>query len=269
MNEAPLDFDRDVLHRSRSIPVVVDFWAPWCGPCKMLGPVIERLASEADGRWALVKVDTDAQPGLAEAYRIASLPTVKLFRDGAVVDEFSGFLPEAGIRRWLDRHLPSPATLELEKAAELIDDGDLAGARVLIEQSLAADPARAAAKLLLAEILLATDPQRALALLAEIPVEADEASHAQALRLLIEGTLRLDQGLPDHDARPRLEQALQAVRQRDWETALPAFTDVLERAPTYAEGLAADAGKAIFRYLGIRHPTAEKHYRRFSGALNA
>jgi putative thioredoxin len=263
------NFDRDVIERSRSVPVLVDFWAPWCGPCKMLAPILERLASEANGRWALVKVNTEEHPGLAEAFRISSIPNVKLFRDGVVADEFLGALPEVEIRKWIARHVPSPADVQLESAAEKIDEGDLAGARLILEQTLAADPHRAAAKLLLAEIVLGEDPVKACAVLDEIPLDADEATHAQALKFLATATQRTAESLPDGEPRARLAEGLAAIRQRDWETALTAFIDVIEQRRSYADDLAASCAKAIVRYLGVRHPIVDKHYRRLSGALNA
>jgi putative thioredoxin len=263
------DFDRDVLQRSRTVPVVVDFWAPWCGPCKMLGPVLEKLASEAGGRWELVKVDTDQHPGLAEAFNISSIPSVKLFRDASVVDQFLGLMPEPDIRRWLNGHLPSPADEQLHKAAELIDDGNLAGARELLEQALAADPHRAAAKLLLAEILLSDDPVKACAVIDEIPLDAEEAGHATALKVLAETAQRTSESLPEDELKPVIIDGLEAIRQRNWDAALAAFTLAIERKQGYADGLARNAGKAIFRYLGVRHPTAEKYFRRFSSAVNA
>lgn len=103
----PPFFQREVLDKSHDKPVVVDFWAPWCGPCRVLGPTIEKLARESGGRWRLVKVNTDGQPGLSQAYGVRGIPAVKLFVDGAVAGEFTGALPEAEVRRWLDAHLPA------------------------------------------------------------------------------------------------------------------------------------------------------------------
>lgn len=102
-----MHFEVDVLQRSESIPVVVDFWAAWCGPCRVLGPIIESLAADANGRWELVKVDTEAHPELMQRYRIQGIPAVKMFFKGEVIAEFTGALPAPQIQAWLDEHIPS------------------------------------------------------------------------------------------------------------------------------------------------------------------
>ena len=106
---AAIEFESAVLQRSREIPVVVDFWAPWCGPCRILGPVIEKLAAEAGNRWELVKLNTEEQPDIAREYGVRGIPNVKMFHGGEPIAEFVGALPEDEIRRWLDAYLPGEA----------------------------------------------------------------------------------------------------------------------------------------------------------------
>src|SRR5438093_1554379 len=116
MASEAVDFKREVIEASATQPVLVDFWAPWCGPCRVLGPVLEKLAGEANERWKLVKINTDANPELSQAFRISSIPTVMLFAGGKPVGQFMGAMPEAMVRQWLAEHVPSELT-------RLLDDG--------------------------------------------------------------------------------------------------------------------------------------------------
>lgn len=132
-------FMTEVVETSARVPVLVDFWAPWCGPCKQLMPILERLVQEYGGRFRLAKVNTDEQQELAQQLGIRSLPTVVLFKDRTSVDHFVGVVPEAQIRRLLDKHLPTSSDAPLERAQALKAKGDFSAARAIIDSALEND----------------------------------------------------------------------------------------------------------------------------------
>lgn len=141
-----------VVEASARTPVLVDFWAPWCAPCRQLVPVLDRLAKEYAGRFRLAKVNTDEQQELAQQIGIRSLPTVVLFKDRTSVDHFVGVAPEAQIRQMLDKHLPQAPDTPLQRAQALKDAGDFAGARTIMEGALARDPDNVDVQTQLAEL---------------------------------------------------------------------------------------------------------------------
>jgi len=133
------NFMQAVLEQSKSVPVLVDFWAAWCGPCKQLMPTLDRLAQDYGGRFILAKVNSDEEQALAGQLGVRSLPTVVLFKDGAVTDHFVGAVPEGQIRQFLDRHLPPADISPSEQARILKRAGDYSGARAVIEAALLKD----------------------------------------------------------------------------------------------------------------------------------
>ena len=259
------DFTREVLERSHTTPVLVDFWAPWCGPCRTLGPMLDRLAGAAGDRWALAKVNTEEMPDVASAYGVMSIPNVKLFKDGEVVDEFVGALPEGEIRRWLNLLLPAAPSPELVAARERAARGDTAGAITMLAGVLANDPANATARLALASLQLCTDPAAVERTLA--PLGEEFADRAEALRFLAGWLGRADH-LPAGAGRESFAAALAAVRAGDWDAALAADVEALRTQRVYAGGAARDLGRAIFIHVGILDPVCERHYRAFASAVN-
>jgi putative thioredoxin len=265
------DFQRDVIERSRTLPVVVDFWAAWCGPCRVLGPILERLEADAQGRWTLAKLDTEAHPDVAAEYAVMSIPNVKLFVDGEVVDEFLGAIPESEVRRWLAATLPSPHADAIVEARAQLARGAWADAAEALRAVVAAEPMNGEAALLLAEASLHLAPAEVAALVRPLESDPERADRAEAIGALARLILRAERpaDFPEGPARERMLEGLAAARAGDWAAALAALIGVLERSRDYADGAAREAGRAIFVLLGHDHPIVERFHRGFSSALHA
>jgi putative thioredoxin len=253
-------FDEEVFERSRAMPVLVDFWAPWCGPCRTLGPLLERLARSYDGRFALVKVNTETEPEIAGSFGVSSIPAVFVLRDGRVVDSFVGAQPEATVRAILDGVLPTPAD-EKRSEARALAPSDPARAEALYREALAIDPGLDAARIGLAELALAAGRlDEARALIAELnrrgylepEARAIEAkltigTHAAAAGTVAEARAALAEHPDDPRLQLRLAEALAAGG--EYAEALALCLALVERDRRQTGEIARQTMIAIFQVL--------------------
>ncbi len=263
------DFQKDVLEASYEKPVVVDFWAPWCGPCRIIGPVLERLAEEQQDRWKLVKVNTDIHQDVAMEYGIRGIPTVKLFVNGEVVDEFVGALPEPLIRQWLDSAIPDPTTEAVRNALSLWIEGKKEEAKKVVEAAEKETPEHPAIKIFHAFEQLETDPQAAKELVADIDIDSPLYPYAEAIRTFADlyAVAANPEELPDDPVKELYLEAIQALQQHDYDKALEKFIEVIRENRYYNEDSARIACLAIFGLLGEEHPIVKKHRPSFNSSL--
>jgi putative thioredoxin len=262
------NFEKEVLERSKSVPVVVDFWAPWCGPCQVLGPILERLAEERRGDFILAKLNVDENPELASAFRVQGIPAVKIFSDGALVDEFTGALPEEAVREVLAGIMPSEADRDAQAAAKLIAEGKRDEAKAIYEKTLVSEPNHDESLLGLARLLATEDVERALELLDRVAFTSparDEAEHLAA-RLKLrsagggnEAQLRSAVAADPENLDARFELAETLAAGEKYEDALKEFLEVLKRDRGFRDDSARKAMLDIFEVLGNEHPFTEKY----------
>ncbi len=274
------EFEAKVLIPAETVPVVVDFWAPWCEPCKVLKPMLEKLAEEYKGRFILAKVNSDESPELAQHFGVRSIPSVKVLFQGQLVDEFNGAIPESQIRAFLDRiALPEgPEQINLrEQAAALVAEGKLDDALAILVQASQANPQDQAIQLDAVDVLmqLGRKDEAKQLLAGDYANEPDRANALRARLALLDGAAdtapleaRLAANPDDHAARLELSKAYAA--QSRFREALDAALEVVRHDRFFDEGAGRKAILALFEALsGEQYDDLVREFRRkLSAALN-
>jgi putative thioredoxin len=282
MNQWTIDvneenFEAEVLERSTKIPVMVDFWADWCGPCKVLGPVLEKLAGEYSGEFILAKVNVDENPGLANVFGIQGIPAVKLFRDGDLASEFTGALPEPMLREFLSKFLPSAADKEAEEALVLEESGKTDEAKASYQTILQSDPHHAKALLGLGRLAMNEgDADSAMEYLDKVPIVADERKEADRLiaRLNLQSgaaenvtALREKVKSDPNNIAARFELAQALAGAEKYEEALGEFLAIVKADRQFQDDGARKAMIQIFEVLGTEDPLTDKFRSELAAAL--
>lgn len=269
---AAAEFQQDVLQRSREVPVVVDFWAEWCGPCHVLSPVLERLADEYAGAFELAKIDVDQNQQLSAQFGVQGIPSVIAFRDGAAVSRFTGALPEESVRQWLDSIMPTEVDLMIDQARTARIDGDDAAAEHIFRQVLDRQSDHAEAGTSLASMLIDRgDVDEALIVLGKLTPDSEVDRLQSAARLrssfgddLADLESRVEADPTDESA--RIELAVALAGKNEHEPALDLLLAVVrEKGPHLEEARLAMVD--VFGVLGDEHPLTITYRRQLASTL--
>ena len=273
-------FQAEVIEKSKTTPVVVDFWAAWCGPCRMLGPTLEKLANEANGAWILAKVDVDQNQGLSMRYGVQGIPAVKAFVDGDVADEFVGAQPEPMVRQFIERLAPSKEAELLKEAQEIEEAGGYEAAESLYQQVLQTDTHNAKALLGLGRVQIELGmADEATETLQRVPIhERAGRSEAEGLLARIEfqrvsknggGLEAAQEKLASNpgDVDARYEVATAFAAQGRYVDALEHLLMIVQTDRAFKDDAARTDMISIFNMLGDENPATQDYRSKLAMAI--
>ncbi len=275
------NFQQEVIDSSFQQPVVVDFWAPWCGPCKTLKPILEKLAAEYGGKFVLAKVNADENQNLSAQLGVRGIPAVKAVVKGKIVDEFSGALPESAVREWLGKIIPSPAEELRQQAQMKRGAGDDAGALQLLGQASQLDPGNEWVRVDAAEIMFVKgELEEARRLLSSIRND-DVAKDARTMQLLAqiklaemsaggenEGTLAAAVEADANNLDARLKLANLMIASGRYEEGMDQLLEIVRRDRSFQDDIGRTTLLDVFNLLGGQGELVSRYRRLLASALN-
>ncbi|XOV93516.1 MAG: thioredoxin [Bacteroidota bacterium] len=257
-------FELQVVEQSKTTPVLVDFWAPWCGPCQVIGPVLEELVTEAQGKWKLVKVNVDESQELAAKFGVRGIPNIKLFIDGKVTSEQTGALPKYQMEKWLEEQIPDPRTAELNSILRRLQQGE-SNALIELSSFVGQHPDFDEAKVVLAEHVVLSDPEKARQLTEDIAhkeIFLDRLTNINDLAELISTQFDTNGGVSE-----KLANAQSLLKKGEMEKALEEIIDSVRVNKSFNNDLPRRSAIAIFNVLGPSHEITRSQRRKFDMAL--
>lgn len=276
------DFEEKVIAASHNQPVVIDFWAPWCAPCKVLKPVLEKLADEYGGKFLLAKVNSDENPELSVRYGVRGIPAVKAMSGGKIVNEFTGALPEGAVREWLEKIIPNPVEEMRVLARQRMTDGDLDGALAQLAEAAEADPRNEWVRVDTAEILLLQDNAVDARTLLESLKDIDVVRDNRVAQLMAQA--RLTQAGADSGSEKALASAI-AVNENDLEARLrlgkllvasnrpkegmDQLLEIVKRDRKFRDDIGRTTLLDVFNLLGGQGPLVAEYRRKLSSLLSS
>lgn len=274
------NFQQEVLEKSRNVPVVVDFWAPWCGPCQTLKPLLENLAQEYEGKFLLAKVNADDNQALAAQFGVRGIPSVKAVYNGKLINEFSGAIPEPAIRKFLDEILPNESETKRQQALASFEAGDIDSAVAQLEEAVALDDDNHNAKIDLAALLAEKkDFENARNLLNKVPLNLQQEDRFKELMTRIDLSARAGE-LADKetllqrveqdemDLQARLELANHYIATQSYDEAMEFLFDIIKKDRNYGDDIARKTMLDIFTLLGNQDERVRKARKTLATLLN-